>query len=165
MPIHVRTGRMVLHLDRVPMPHGKSVRRRVAPTVKDEHHRPVHRVTLSVPPWVHLKLKRRSVERTRTRDNIRIPRGATVNHKDLKDLHQQDRPLINTTTEQTRRMDHLVHLPTKDRLVTTISRPIRHLRPITVADERDPHTYCTVVRSRRSLVCLFVVLYRYYLYN
>ena len=132
---------MVRHLHRVPMPHGKSVLPRVARTVKDEHHRQVHRATPSVLPWVHLKLKRRSVERTRTRDNIRIRRGATVNSKDLKDLHQQDRRLINTTTEQIHRMGHPVHLHTKDRLVTIISRPIRYLRPITVADERGSHTH------------------------
>ena len=147
------------------MPHGRSVHHRVARTVKDEHHRRVHRVIPSVPPSVHLKVKRRSVERTRTRDNIRTQRGATVNRKDLKDLRQQDRRLINTTTEQIHRTGPPVHSHTKDRLVTIISRPIRHLHPITVADERGSHTCCTVVRSRQSLVCLFVVFYRSYSYN
>jgi hypothetical protein len=47
------------------------------------------------------------------------------------------------------RMVHQVHLHINHQLVTIISRPIRHLRPITIVNEKKKQkehelTYCTV---------------------
>ncbi len=97
-----------------------------------------------------------------------MPVGVLVNHKVHKDHHQLVHHQINIIMELIHLMVHQVHLHTKHQLVMIISRPIRHLHPITVVDERA-HTYILYsffrfLSSLYSSFC-FVVLYYYYLYH
>jgi hypothetical protein len=54
-------------------------------------------------------------------------------------------------------MDHQVHLHINHRLVMIISRPIRHLHPITVVDER---AHIFTVQFLRFCLPLFFFLFR-----
>jgi hypothetical protein len=68
-------------------------------------------------------------------------------------------------------MDHQMHLHIKHQLVMIISRPIRHLHPITVVDERahiyTVHFFFVFVfplfffLCRSPLLSLLISLYRY----
>lgn len=155
------------------MPLGKSVLRKEIPTAKVELHQAVRQAIRETPPLVHLKVKVNTAERIPIRPSIRIPRGAIVNRKVLKVHHRQVlHRRINTITALIRRMDPRVALPIQQQLATIISRPMRHLRPITVVDERahiHPVQFFVFVfplpgRNFSSLLC-FVVLSYSYLYH
>ena len=135
-PILVHTVPMDLHLHRTPVLHGKWVLRKVIPMVKDELLRVVHQVIQALQPQVHHKRKHNLVAPIPIQLNIHMLVGVLVNHKVLKDHHLLVHLLINTITEPNRRMDHPVHSHIKHLLATITSRPMRHLHPITVVDER-----------------------------
>jgi len=136
--------------------------------VKDEHHQLVHQVIQLIQLLVHLKLNHHLVVLILIRLNIRMPVGVLVNHKVHKDHHQLVHHQINIIMELIHLMAHQVHLHIKHQLVMTISRPIRHLHPITVVDERariyTVQFFFSFLSSLYSSFC-FVVLYYHYLYH
>ena len=154
------------------MPLGKSVRRKAIPTLKAEHRPEVRPVIRETQPWVRNKRKVNTEERIPIRLSIRIQRGVTVNRKAHKAHRQQVlHHRISTATALILRMDRRVDLPIRQQLATIISRPIRHLRPTTVVDERahlHPVQFFVFVFPRSSpwphLLC-FVVLSYSYLYH
>lgn len=122
------------------MPHGKLVRIKEIPMGKDEHPPEVQQVIQRITPSILPKRKHCLAERIRIRPNIRIRPGATVNRKLLKDLPRPDHRPINTIMRLNHRMDQqAIRSPIKQQRATIISRLIRHLRPITVADGRRAH--------------------------
>jgi hypothetical protein len=90
---------------------------KVLPMVKDDHNQVIQLIHHRLLPPQH---------------NIPILVGIIIKPKVLKD--QQ----INIITDQIHQMVHQVHLPIKHQLVTIISRPIRHLRPITIVNKNKP---------------------------
>jgi hypothetical protein len=76
------------------------------------------------------------VEQIPIQHNIHMLVGVLVNHKVPKDHHPLVLHQINTIMELIHLMDHQMRLHISNQLVTIISRPIRHLHPITVVDER-----------------------------
>ncbi len=148
------------------MQHGKSllILKEIL-MVKDVHNQVIQLIHLMLIPILH---------------NINILVGIIIKHKHHK--HQ----LINIITEQIHRLVKQMHLLIKQQLVTIISRPIRHLRPIIIVNnkkkkEHELLTYCTVCLPPhypffhntcvRVCVCMFTwfsisyicVMQRYYL--
>jgi hypothetical protein len=107
---------MVHHQHRLQMHLGKLLLiHKVILMVKDDHNQVIQPIHLMLVPIQH---------------NILILVGILIKPKLLKD--QQ----INIIMELIHRVVHQVHLHIKHQLVTIISRPIRHLRPITIVNKK-----------------------------
>ena len=117
---------MVHHQQLHRMPHGKLL---LILTVKAVHNQAIQRIHLMRIQILH---------------NILMVVGIIIKLKLLKDQ------VINIIMARIQRLVHQVHLLIKHRLVTIISRPIRHLRPITIVNKKD-NIHCTVCLPRSLL--------------
>ncbi len=107
---------MVHHQHLLQIKHGKLLHiLKVVHMVKDDHNQVIQRIQQMQIPIQH---------------NILMRVGIIIKPK----LHKDQ--LINIIMELIHRMVHQMHLRINNQLVMIISRPIRHLRPITIVNNK-----------------------------